>query len=243
MNHTAIVHKYFEYKDELTYLRTNNPHVPLALTETGSVLGTASYAGVFGAALWAVDFKLHGLNLGMARIDGSQRPQAAHSLWVPISGVTDSPGPQVRGPWYAEIFVADFIGKTGGTTRVFEIDLDSDYYSTYAAYENDTLTRIAILNLHEWNEGEGTRASTAFTIKLPSGCTTLRAGRLTAAAGALAGGYDADGRNITYAGVQWSYKLSNGKAYGTPILTNLPVSGGVATVQVPESQAVLLHLS
>lgn len=243
MNHTKITTKFQGYGQALTYLKAHNPNIPFILSETGSALGTAtqSFNSAFGAALWAIDFKLYSMSRGVSRVHGTQRPQAPHSLWIPVANVTNSPGPQVRAPFYAEPFVADFVGKSGGKVGAVNMDLASDFLAVYAAYEDGKLARVALLNMREWNRGDGARGSTQFKVK--TGADKVKVARLQAVEGALAGGFDVDGKNITYGGVQWAKGLGNGRDFGTVRVDEVVVKAGEAVVEVAESEAVIVHLT
>ena len=178
---------------------------------------------------------------GVARIDGTQRPAALHSLFVPVNGIPDNPGPSVRAPFYAQPFIADFIKSTTG---VVEMGLNSDFLTAYAAYNANGLARVALVNLHEWNAGDNTqRGNQTFVLKVPTSTKNVTVGRLTAAAGAEAGGFDNGGQNITYAGQQWSYSVDNGKGHPSAAsTTKVQVSNGVATVSVKDSEAVVVYV-
>ena len=185
------------------------------------------------------------MSQGVARVDGTGRPAANHSLFVPVAGIPGSPGPQVRGPYYAQLFAADFIGKTNGATGVANLDLKSDFLTAYAAYTADKkLARVALTNLHEWNaSGGATRPAQAFAVKVPAGTASVRVGRLTAQAGAEAGGFDNNGQNITWAGQQWSYKVDDGKGHPNAASTEtVAVANGVAVVSVKASEAVIVYI-
>ena len=242
MNHTAITTKFVPFSKSISYLRAHNPGVPYVLSETGSALGTSdAYSDHFGACLWSVDFQLFSMTRGVARIDGTQRPAALHSLFVPVSGIPGNPGPSVRAPYYAQPFIADFIR---GTTGVVEMGLHSDFLTAYAAYTANGLARVALVNLHEWNASDNTqRGNQTFALKVPSSIKSVTVRRLTAAAGAEAGGFDNGGQNITYAGQQWSYRVDNGKGHPSTASTKkVPVSNGVAAVSVEESEAVIVNI-
>lgn len=69
----------------------------------------------------------------------------------------------MKPPYYGNVFVARFLGTSG--TRVENTDLSSDYNSAYAAFENHRLSKLALIDLHEWNPSNGTtRPTTDFVI-------------------------------------------------------------------------------
>ena len=138
--------------------------------------------------------------------------------------------------------VSKFIGAHPNT-RINNIDLNSDFYSAYAAYEGNRLARVVILNLHEWNpassaEAEASRAPSAtFTISTGNRGIKYATVELMTAPGALSE------TNITVAGLSYDYDLAEGKPvrvakqYESVLRPN---SKGDITVQVRHSQAVLL---
>lgn len=213
------------------------------LSETGSALvGNLSFTGAFAACLWSVDFQLYSMSRGVARVDGTQRPAAQHSLWVPISGLKSNPGPSVRPPFYAQPFIADFIGKSG-TTAVVNLGLGSEKLAAYAAYNGATLARVAIVNLNEWNTGDSKRPVQSFVLNVPKGINSVTVRHLHSDAGAGAFGYDFGGadQNITWAGEQFSYKVDDGKGHvSDKVSTTVNAVGGSVTIPVPDSEAVIV---
>ena len=180
---------------------------------------------------------------GVARVDGSQRPVTAHSLWVPTA--TTLSGPQVQAPYYALQFIADFIGKTTAARGVVNYDLQSDFMSAYAVYNGTDLARMALVNLHEWNATSGIhRPTEVFSLKVPAGVTSVLVESLSADVGAEALGFDVTpGQNITWAGRQWSYKVDNGRGHRSgKRSTTVKVVDGTATITVLDSEAVIVYV-
>lgn len=164
-----------------------------------------------------------------------------YSAWLPV--VVNGTGPLVKPPYYGHMFVAKFLGSSN-TTQINNIDLRSDYYSAYAAYESETLSRVAILNLQTWDPPNSTDVSTNTTDR-PK--TTFHLGplhnykfatvELMTAPGAK---YDT---NITVAGVSYDYNLAEGRGVkvGKGIVATLkPGSDGSFSVDVEASQAVVV---
>lgn len=129
-------------------------------------------------------------------------------------------------------------------TRINNIDLNSDFYSAYAAYENGRLARVVLLNLHEWNpsssqaEAEAEAApSTTFTLSTGRGGIKYATVEAMTAPGALSE------TNITVAGISYDYGLAEGKPVRVAkqyesVLR--PDNKGEISVSVRDSQAVLL---
>jgi hypothetical protein len=157
LNHTTISKKLDQYIPAINVAHANGAEY--ILSETGGVLAYKDPTDAsFAAALWAADFQLYAMSIGVSRITGVQRPTAKRSLWMPegVDGVTA----QVQGTWYALPFVAEFLGNQDVDTRnVVNIDLDSDFLCAYAIFANGKLARVAILNMRRWGDAAGTPRS------------------------------------------------------------------------------------
>ncbi|KAF2192591.1 glycoside hydrolase family 79 protein [Zopfia rhizophila CBS 207.26] len=246
MNHTAITSKFTNFAKSVSYLRKIAPKIQYILSETGSALqGNHEFQSWFGACLWSVDFQLYAMSIGVSRVSGTQRPVARHSLWIPQPNLKEA-GPQVRAPYYAQPFVADFVGKTvSGERGVVNIELGSPFLSAYAMFEGRNLARIAVLNLREWSpssrNGTG-RDAIKVSLHGLGKAKDVQVGRLHAAAGTDAGGWDANSKNITWQGQQWSYGIDKGKGHGTAKTGTVNATDGVAEVTIPNSEAVIVYL-
>lgn len=158
----------------------------------------------------------------------------------PALGDSYNPGPQVRGPFFATPFVADFIG-TEAAGAVVQV-LSEELATGYAIYDADgsAPTRLALLNLRYWDSSQGERPSTAFAVPATGDTVTVK--RLRAEAGAAAQGDDVDGTTITWAGETWSYAADDGEGHLTdaPGEETVEVCEGVAIVEVPDSEGVVV---
>ncbi|KAK8048509.1 Glycoside hydrolase family 79 protein [Apiospora phragmitis] len=236
--------------------------LPYIMSETAAVIGGAplTFMAGFGYGLWAADFGLACMARGVARVSNlARRPVAGRTFWVPdATGGDKSPGSQVRAPYPAALFLADFVGKNGGGGdqpggAVKELDLgvaDHPYLSTYAMYDaqqNGKLERVALLNLRLYNgtrTASGQRGVETFRVPVPQGVQSIKVRRLHADGGAAAMGYDFGGaeHNVTWAGQQWSHSIDQGKGHGQVAEDEVKVQGGVAAVDVPDSEAVIVFV-
>jgi hypothetical protein len=262
LNHTATVAKFANgYAQDLTYLATRAPEIDYILSETGSSLigPPLLFQDSFGAAIWAVDFNLYAMSMGVKRVDASQRPAAHHSLWVPDEstnsaslGEEQNLGPQVRGPWFAVPLVADFVGKEPG--RVMRL-WENEMGSAYGMYGLEgRLVKVAVVNMRYWSkdtgglDGEVERGNLMFEIPVSDlSVKTVEVKRLRAETGAHALGYDAGGdeQMITWAGETWSYDLDNGHGHfvdGVARSETVEVCNGVAVVSVEDTGAAIVFL-
>lgn len=140
--------------------------------------------------------------------------------------------------------VSKFIGSNPNT-RISNIDLNSDFYSAYAAYEDGRLARVVLLNLHEWNPPSNSQAeaeaeaapSTTFALGTSRGGIKYATIELMTAPGALSE------TNITVAGISYDYDLAEGKPVRVAKQYEAvlrPSNKGEISVPVRDSQAVLL---
>ncbi|KAH6635765.1 hypothetical protein F5144DRAFT_155425 [Chaetomium tenue] len=243
LNHTAVRRKLASYLPSIQYTRST-PGARFILSETGGPLGVHEEVQTFFAnTLWSVNFQLYAMSLGVSRVSGAQRPEARRSLWIPTAGLS-VPGPRVQAPYYALPFVADFIGKTaaGGKRGVVHVDLGSPVLSAYAMFEGPTLARVAVVNLREYAGGATRNAVKVRLQNLGAAVGQVQVGRLHADAGTAAGGFDVNGKNITWAGQQWSYKADQGDGHGTVQMKTLGVTGGVVEVVIPDTEAVIVYV-
>jgi hypothetical protein len=170
-----------------------------------------------------------------------------YAAWLPI--VVNGTGPTVKPPYYGHVFVAKFLGDSS-TTQINNIDLGSDYYSAYAAYENGELSRLALLNLHAWDPPNSTNTSTATDHESTRPTVTFNLGAIERCSHATvelmtAPGATAD-TNLTVAGVSYDYD----KAQGRPVRVSSDIAAVLTpgkdhtfSVDVGYSQAVIVSFS
>ncbi|PMB68676.1 Beta-glucuronidase [Beauveria bassiana] len=251
MNHGAITARLDVFRDDLEFLAgrsssgsTTTTRTPYVLSEVGSSqhrsAKRADYASqaTLGAALWQVDLQLYALSLGIVRLHFQQAMRAgASNLWLP--GASGNVSAQVFARYYAQPFVADFVGAAG-TVQVKNVPLEPNV-SAYVAYEAGTPRRVAVVNLGYWsrcrNSTTTTRRSQKVRITAPAGVAKVSVVHLTSPQGA-----SARAKTVTYAGSQWTYESLGKEVKGVrndgDVLT---VQGGVVDVPVKESEAVIVH--
>jgi hypothetical protein len=130
--------------------------------------------------------------------------------------------------------------------QIVNIPLENELQAAYAAYVHGELTKVALINLHDYNTTADNnytsnypRGSQTFTLKVPSSCTSKTAivQRL------IANGSDAV-TGVTFDGYSYNYELDNGK----PVLLHNVTRGeklragrgGVVSINVPWSSAAIL---
>jgi hypothetical protein len=248
INHTAITDRFKFYMPSLQESRKRGIHY--TINENAAVLGGApiTFSGGFGYALWSVDFNLAAMARGVSRVNNlAGQPSAKRVFWNPDStGGQQSPGPQVRAPFPAAMFVADFIGNASSAT-VTEVETGSDLTSAYAMYD-DGLRKVALINMRLFNGTEiDSRKAETFTLSFDESVKKIRVRLLHADKGVAAMGFDFGGPmdNVSWAGEQWSYSIDMGNGHltsGKIEETYMQVTNGTASVEVPDSEAVMLLL-
>jgi hypothetical protein len=254
INHKAIVDRFAMYAPSMEAARSQG--IAYAITEDAAVLGGAptSFSGGFGYALWAVDFNLAAMARGVSRVTNlAGRPSAKRVFWVPDGSAGEAnPGPHVRAPFPAAMFVADFVGM-GGPEAVKELVIGgADLLSAYAMYDDETrrLERVALVNMRLYNgtsSGEQERPKETFQVAVPDGVKSARVRRLRADLGVASMGYDFGGpeHNVTWAGEQWTYAVDQGSGHfpsGGVVEKMIEAQAGTVTVVVPNSEAVILFM-
>lgn len=244
MTHSSIAHHLDLFKPAIDWLKANKPDIPYIISEIGNSLNPThdySYQAVLGSALWQVDFQLYALSIGVARFNFQQIMHSGFDLWLPqASGDSE---PQVFASFYAQPFVADLVGSSGNA-QVAQLDVTDEStgnWAGYAAYEDGTAKRLAIVNMNYWNSSSSTtaRGSQTITVSVPDGVTSVTVDLLSSPEGAGAG---AD--TITYAGSQWTYESLGLEVSGVRNDSQtLDVVDGAVSITVYQSSAVLVHLT
>jgi hypothetical protein len=140
-------------------------------------------------------------------------------------------------PYYGNIATAAFLGKD---TDLQVVDFpQSETLSVYGAYAGGKLTRMAVLNMNEFNSTEGgPRPSTdvSFTISGATNSSSVTVQRLQAP------GSDATS-GVTFSGYSWDYNLGQ----GMPVNVNnaspevLNITSGAFTITIPDSEIAILQ--
>lgn len=248
MSHAAVAARLDQLRPAIAWLAAHKPGVPYVLSEVGNSLNPThdyAYQAVLGSALWQVDLQLYGLSVGVARFHFQQIMHSGFDLWLPqASGATEA---QVFASFYAQPFVADFVGR-GGTTQVATVPVvggDADEDSNIAGYvafeDGGAPQRLAIVNLDYWNSSSSPAPRAAATVALrglPVGVTSVTVDRLSSPLGAGAG---AD--TITYAGSQWTYASNGVEVPGVRDDSETLAVGadGRVDLSVDQSSAVLVR--
>lgn len=180
----------------------------------------------------------------MSRVNYQQMLAESYQpiMWLPVEYLGVSP--HVTANYYSQPLIADFIGSSG-TTSMTQLNFteDVDYVSAYAAFEDGSPKRVAIVNMDYWNQtSSGTdRPSVSIGISIPSelGITNVTVDYLSSPLGA-----GADGDTVTYAGSQWTYDSLGTEVTGVRDDSEVvSIVDNVATITVNSSSAALVSFS
>ncbi|KAI9694486.1 MAG: hypothetical protein M1822_000102 [Bathelium mastoideum] len=220
-------------------------NVPYNLREMASVgpTGITGISDVFGAALWQLNFFLYAATLnitsvGMHMVDGSYA-----SPWQPDNETSNPPSATVRPPYYAFVAMDQLIGAANGTLQVASTTPSTvpsgytGFVRTYAAYSNNTLMSLVLINAKPANASDSAKATLTLTVSLPSSFKgqTLYLSYLTATGADSSSG-------TTFNGLSFESPNSGGKpiSVGDGKLQSTTVgSDGTAAIPVRDSEAVI----
>lgn len=253
MNQTSIMNALEPYKADSDQLKAKYNSLPLVISEfAGVVGGSFQFSGGFGAALWAVDFHLAAMSIGIERVCNNQILKATHSFWFPRDPGDGVKGPAINGVFPAAAFIADFVGEEGSLGKVRGLGgFDNELFTAYASYSLDSKEpqRVALVNLKVYEEGGSKRSAKELSLNV-TGVKSASVRRLSAKAGVFAHGFDvSNGKKeefITWHGEQWSWKANELKAKsypnGEPKKETLKVQDGKLKLNVSDSEAVIVDL-
>ncbi|KAJ6443625.1 glycoside hydrolase family 79 [Purpureocillium lavendulum] len=236
MNHTAVQRSLGVFRRDIDFLRNYDPSITFLLGETNSDyvnLNMAQVEGVFGSALWLIDYLLYGMTMNIARFNLIQGVTFGYTGWVPVPYAGRDP--YVRPPLYGQIVVADAIGRAPDV-RVKEVDLKRWDVSAYAVYESRRLAKYVLVNLDEWNATTThARPTQRLSLEVPRGVKGASVKRLTG------DGASAD-EGIAWAGLSWNYTDGRLAESGRERIETVKLRGGKLDLELKSSEAVLVTL-
>jgi hypothetical protein len=86
MNHTAVAGNLSAFKSDMDVIRRQDPKITFLLGETNSDyinLNMTHIEGVFGSALWLIDYLLYGMTM-VSRFRLSLYPNPKHGFSAPL---------------------------------------------------------------------------------------------------------------------------------------------------------------
>jgi hypothetical protein len=236
MNHGHIVGNLSQFRPFIGYLKTQGD-IPLYLGEVNSdIVGEMNkLEATFGAALWAVDYLLYAMSIGISRVYIQQGTSFEFDSWKPIA--IDGNAPQVRPPYYGDLFIADAIGHTSNL-QVVNVPLHSDYASAYALYGDGHLQKYAVVNLEDYS-GMGPRTKKTFSLSLPSGVHSAHVTWLSAAGAHAHSGISWGGQSYNYSSSAANKVEVTGAPHSEVVRAG---SNGRLSLTMNASSAALIHL-
>ena len=151
-------------------------------------------------------------------------------------------------PYYGNIAVATMVSpgnQTSVNVSVSNIALPNIFESAYGTYVKGALTRIAVINMVEYNyttniSTSSPRPSSNYSFSIPGvNRKEVSVQRLMANGSNTVSG-------VTFDGYSYNYELDNGKPVLLKNVTRgetLRVMDGIVTVDVPDSSAAILNFS
>lgn len=226
MNHIDTIQYFAQWQAEVASAKLAG--VPFHMGETGSVSchGKDGVSNTLGAALWELDYMLHGATLGFRGVYFHMGTPFYYSMWQPVA-YNNTPA-TVFPTYYSLLFIADLVGDVLVPTILELSAFETSTLAVYAIYNGDELSKIAVLNLAFYNDTTTERQTQAIDVSAVLG-RTINTTRLT---GPLS--ITTSVENTTWAGQTYS----TGEADGTR--TTEYSDNGV--VNIAASEAVIIQL-
>lgn len=245
MNHSSTVASVQHHVNETAYLR-NYTTLPYILGETNSLYneGAPGLSNSFGATLWGVDFNLYCAAVGISRVHMHQGTNYRYQAWQPVDTVNVTKG--TKAPYYGNVMVATMLGDLiQNNVSITNIDLGSIYDTAYATYVNGNLTRLAVIQMREYNTTNGTSGprpneTLAFQLPTESKTSSIRVQWL------MANGSDAI-TGVTFNGYSYNYELASGQPVLLQNVTGAQTlsvgTDSVFSLDMPWSSAAIIDLA
>jgi hypothetical protein len=227
----------FKYwTSEIMYAHTTG--IPYNLREMANVgpIGLGNLSNTFGAALWFLNFYCYAATYNVSSVEMHMTDNSYSAPWQP--GSMNGERANVRPSYYAMAAMAQLIGAGNGTTRLAPLPTLNSYVRVYAAYANDDLASLVIINAQPLNSTATDKGSIDFTLSLPD-----YAGKTLYLSYLSAGGAEVIS-NVTWNGLSYEQD-SLGTASHVQDQSGQTVTldnNGAAAVTVRDSEAVIAHL-
>ena len=237
LNHTRVMTHMEPKKQWRDYLAQYN--IPLIMDEVNVLSGVANptLMNGFVGSVYRVDYFLYCASIGIKRVLVESVFGSNQSVWVPYA--SEGTPAQTRGAYYSYLPTADFIGNTGGNTRIAQLPVngsDVARFSAYAGYNGQTLRTVALVNFNEWSAGEGNRTITSVTLSGLTNATSVHVKYLSNPSGG--NGFP---DQTTYGGSQWTAASQGKEVTGVAKDTvMLRVVGGRVVVPVPFTSVAIV---
>ncbi|KAL1615736.1 hypothetical protein SLS54_008866 [Diplodia seriata] len=240
-HNTTVSRMQDKFGANIAFAKKSN--IPFILGEVGSAIGADSDAtntdlyDTLGAALWTLDFLLHGMSLGIRRVSMQLGTNFRISAWQPVD--TANHPMAVHGNYYGLVAGASFVGGDGNL-QIRPLDAVDGHPNIvgYAGYHGGKLSKIAMLNFQVWDGGAGDRPAKNISLaKLGGDVSEVRVSKLTAAKTTADSG-------ITWAGRRWTAE-KNGTEYADgekPVTIGVQNGVPAKNIVVKASEAVVVEI-
>ncbi|KAJ5910754.1 uncharacterized protein N7473_000057 [Penicillium subrubescens] len=156
MNHTALVEFFSQWTPEIK--AANDAGIPFLMGETGSVSchGVQGVSNTLGAALWELDYMLHGATMGMSGIYFHMGTPFYYSMWQPVPH-NGTPA-TVYPTYYSLLFMATALRLNNPHIASIPVaDTSLAIYALYNGLPSDAARpeRIIILNMGVFESNPG----------------------------------------------------------------------------------------
>lgn len=245
MNHTRTAYSIGLHLANKAALAPYAGDLKYILGETNSLYnqGRPGLSNTFGAALWGLDFNLYCAANNISRVHMHQGTNYRYASWQPVTTAIETVG--TRAPYYGNVAVAASLGDlTASQVRVKEVPLKSEQEAAYAAYNDEVLKRLTVVNMRQYNyTTNGTvapRPVDRYVFSLPRECEGKAIVQRL-----LANGSDAT-TGVTFNGLSYNYELDLGRpVVQTNVTRDEEVDvgwDGRLCVEVPWSSAAVVQL-
>jgi len=163
--------KYWEKQVGIA-LKTDHPYVLREMSSVGPI-GMPGVSDTLGASLWTLNFFLYAASIGISSVQMHMTDNSNASAWqpIPMYGRETS---FVRPQYYAHAAVAQIVGNGNGTTQIAALSTSNvgaaydGRIRAYAAYANDHLQSITMINAKQANASSSDKGSFTFNLNLGS---------------------------------------------------------------------------
>ncbi|KAH8901723.1 hypothetical protein GQ53DRAFT_790114 [Thozetella sp. PMI_491] len=199
--------------------------------ETGFHGQDVEHDASFGGAIQILDKSLRAVSMGIKRLYFHQGTinQAYFNWWS---------SNQVEYPYYGGFMAALALQ---GAEHVIATDNGADSYAQYVIFRNGTPCKIVLINT-DYYSGNGTRLNTSFTLTGLRNVNTVSAIRMTASSSEITASSAklAPSSGLSIGGQTFSD--TSCKVKGEPVVENIKVKGGTATLTLAASEALIVYL-
>ncbi|CAG5163847.1 uncharacterized protein ALTATR162_LOCUS6560 [Alternaria atra] len=232
--------KYWEKQVGIA-LNTNHPYVLREMSSVGPI-GMPGVSDAFGASLWTLNFFLYAASIGISSVQMHMTDNSNASAWAPIP-IYGRQTTFVRPQYYAHAAVAQIVGNGNGTTQIAALSTSNvgaaydGRIRAYAAYANDKLQSITMINAKQANASSSDKGSFTFNLNLGS----AHANKEVYVSYLTAPGADSQ-TGVTWNGMSYDDTTGESSVAENTVTTTTADGNGRISVPVRDSQAVVANI-